>query len=84
MDNESRQFRVFVPEEEWMIIEFVQDESPGIGSINTSLIEFEPKTVFAWHCSIVVHLQDVNDFGLPLNSERKVLNAMEDQFIDTA
>ncbi len=75
---------MFVPEEEWRVIEFVQDGSIGIGSINTSLIKFEPKTVFAWHCSIMIHLKDVNDAGLPLNSEREVLNAMEDQFIDMA
>ena len=81
MDNENRKLGVVTPEESGIIISFEDNGKPGIGSLNTSLITFEPKVVFAWHCSIVVELRDVSDVGFPLDSERAVINAMEERFV---
>ncbi len=82
INNKYTQVRVILPEESGIIVSFEEDGKPGIGSINTSLIALEPKAAFPWHCSITVELRDVSDAGLPLDSERAVINAMEERFIE--
>ena len=40
-------YRVIIPEERFRLVEFSQDDLPGIAAINQSLVDFEPKAVFA-------------------------------------
>ncbi|MRX42036.1 DUF695 domain-containing protein [Flavobacterium sp. LC2016-23] len=71
--NENKEFRALIPEEKYQIIEFIQENLPGIGVVNLSLIEFEPKEVFSWHCSIMIGFENCVENGMPTNKD--VLNA---------
>lgn len=71
--SKKKEFRVLIPEEEYQIIEFKQENLPGIGVVNLSLIEFEPKEVFSWHCSIMIDFENLIENGMPTNKD--VLNA---------
>ena len=72
------EYRVVVPEESYSIIEFRQDELPGIGAINTALRDFEPKVVFGWHLSLVLQLDDLIENGMPSRAEREVVDRFGD------
>lgn len=71
--NENKEFRALIPEEKYQIIEFKQENLPGIGVVNLSLIEFEPKEVFSWHCSIMIDFENFIENGMPTSKD--VLNA---------
>lgn len=71
--NEKKEFRVLIPEEKYQIIEFKQENLPRIGVVNLSLIEFEPKEVFSWHCSIMIDFENFIENGMPTSKD--VLNA---------
>ena len=67
-------YKVVIPDEKPRIIEFIQDNSPGIAYVNRSLVDFEPKEVFSWHLSIIVEIQDIVENGMPSTKERKLLD----------
>ncbi len=73
-----KEYRVIIPEESFKVIEFRQDELPGIAFINSSLKEFEPKKVFFCHCSIMVYLEDLIENGMPSIEERKIVDDFGD------
>ncbi len=54
-----KQFRVIIPEEHYSIIEFIQEDLPGVGVINSALKTFEPKEVFGWHLSVMIDLENL-------------------------
>ena len=54
---------VIIPKEQYKVIEFIQDEMPGVAAINYALKTFEHRDVFAWHLSIMFDLQDLIDNG---------------------
>lgn len=72
-------YRVIIPEESYSIIEFQQDDLPGIAAINIALRDFEPKPVFAWHLSLMLQLDDLIDNGMPSQAECEIV----DRFGDT-
>ena len=76
--DESQEYRVVIPEEVHMIVEFKQNSMPGIATINAALVEFEPKVVFGWHLSIMIAAQDLDDRKLPTLDEQQVLDAFEE------
>ena len=61
------------------MVEFSQDSNLGLASINKSLVNFEPKRVFSWHLSIMLHLSQSDQDGLPLSSDNKLINQFEDK-----
>ncbi|ESU21266.1 hypothetical protein FCR2A7T_06940 [Flavobacterium cauense R2A-7] len=65
----KKEFRVIIPEENYQIIEFRQENLPGIGVINLSLVDFEPKEVFSWHCSIMINFENFIENGMPTNDD---------------
>ena len=67
-------YKVVIPDEKPRIIEFIQDNSPGIAYVNRSLVDFEPKEVFSWHLSIIVEIQDIVENGMPSTKERELLD----------
>ena len=75
----KKQYRVIIPEAKYRIIEFIQDGLPGVGFINISLQDFEPKAVFAWHLSIMINLEDLIENGMPSKEERKIRDEFESQ-----
>lgn len=70
------EYIVNIPDEEPRIVEFIQDNSPGIAYINRSLINFEPKVVFSWHLSIMLEIEDTVENGMPSIKERELLDAL--------
>ncbi|MEM9670957.1 MAG: DUF695 domain-containing protein [Cyclobacteriaceae bacterium] len=73
-----KEYRVVVPEENHQILEFIQDDLPGFATINVGLREFEPKEVFAWHCSIMLQLEDTVEDGLPSADEMQIIEEFGD------
>ena len=76
--SEEKEFRVIIPEEKYQIIEFKQEDLPGIGVINLSLVEFEPKEVFSWHCSIMIDFENFIENGMPTNEDVLKAEKFED------
>ena len=77
--EESKEYRVVIPEERHTIVEFRQNELPGVATINSALVEFEPKVVFGWHLSIMIAAQELEDNNMPTPDEQKVLYKFEDE-----
>lgn len=73
-----KEFKVIIPEEHFQILEFKQDELPGIAVINKSLSNFEPKEVFSWHCSIMLHFRNIIENGMPSTLDRTKAEEFED------
>ncbi|MEQ8364202.1 MAG: DUF695 domain-containing protein [Cyclobacteriaceae bacterium] len=74
-----KEIRVFIPEEVYTILEFKQDNLPGIAVINTALRDFEQKEVFSWHLSVMMDLEDLIDNGMPSKNEREIIDLYEDR-----
>lgn len=72
------EYRVVVPEECYSIIEFQQEDLPGVGVINTALRDFEPRVVFGWHLSLMLELDDLIENGMPSVEEREVVDRFGD------
>jgi hypothetical protein len=72
------EYRVVIPEERYRIVQFRQEDMPGIAVVNEALSPFEPKAVFAWHLSIMLQFEDLILNGMPSRSERKVVDAWGD------
>ncbi len=72
-----KEYKVLIPEEKYQILEFRQDNLPGIAVINSALKNFEPKDVFAWHCSIMIECEDLIENGMPSKEERETVDQFE-------
>ena len=68
------EYRVDVPEDRFRIVEFRQENMPGIAVVNEALAPFEPKVVFAWHLSIMVQFEDLILNGMPSQSKRALVD----------
>ena len=73
-----KEFRVIMTEEKYPILEFNQEELPGIVVINKSLTDFEPKEVFSWHCSVMVHFNQLIENEMPDLTDRTKVEEFED------
>lgn len=69
-----KEYRVIIPDEKPRIIEFIQENFPGIAYVNRSLEDFQPKEVFPWHLSIMLDIQDIVKNGMPSKNERELLD----------
>jgi hypothetical protein len=76
--SEEKEFRVIIPEENYQILEFKQEDLPGVGVVNSSLINFEPKEVFSWHCSVMINFENCIENGMPSNSDVLKAEKFED------
>lgn len=72
------EMRVIVPDEHYQIVNFQQDEMPGVAVLNRALIEFEPKIVFRWHLSVWLELTDLTDNGMPSQAQRDLVDPFGD------
>ncbi len=75
--DEPQEYRVVIPEEAFIIVDFKQHSLPGVATINSALVEFEPKVVFGWHLSIMIAAQDLDDQQLPTPDEQQTLDVFE-------
>jgi hypothetical protein len=71
-------YRVIIPDEDYQIAEFRQEDVPGVAVINRALREFEPKVVFSWHLSVMIRFVDLIDRGMPSQSDRDVVDPFGD------
>ena len=76
-----KEFKVIIPDEYYSILNFRQEELPGVAVVNTSLRTFEPKEVFGWHLSIMLQCEELIDNGMPSKAEVKVIDDLGD-FLD--
>lgn len=77
----DKEFRVIIPKEHYQILNFKQDELPGIAVVNGSLAKFEPKEVFVWHCSVMLQCEKLIENGMPSREEVEILDKFGD-FLD--
>ncbi len=71
-------YRVIIPKDNYRLIEFRQKELPGVAVINEALCDFEPKVVFAWHLSLMIHFEDLIENGMPSMAERDIVDPFGD------
>lgn len=76
-----KEFKVHIPEENYQIINFKQDNLPAVGVINSNLVNFQPKEVFLWHCSIILNFNNFIENGMPDQNDVQIANEFED-FLD--
>jgi Family of unknown function (DUF695) len=69
-----KQYEVMLPEERLTIVDFVQEKMPGVAAINRELRKWEPKAVFQWHLSVMLHCRDLAANGMPSKDEQRVLD----------
>ena len=72
------EFKVLVPEENFIIVEYEEDGLPAIMVINSSLKTFEPREVFSWNLSILIQFDELNDNGMPKKEETDLLLPFEE------
>jgi hypothetical protein len=57
--------KVVIPKEAQTLIKFRQRDLPGFATVNSTLKEFEPKTVFSWHLSVLIRCVQLVEDRLP-------------------
>lgn len=67
-------FNIFIPDEEYEVISFEQDDLPGVAVINKNLRRFYPKDTFVWQCSIMVYCEEIKEDGKLTKKEYKILD----------
>ena len=72
------EYKVTIPEEAFDLLDFKKDDLPGVAVINSSLKKFEAKEVFAWHCSIIIDLENLAENGMPLQEEMVITDKFGD------
>lgn len=74
---ESESIEVMIPKDNYQVVEFVQEELPGIAIVNKALKSTNLKKVFSCNCSILIELKNVTENGLPVDEELKILDDFE-------
>lgn len=62
-------YKVIIPEEEYDLLDFTHEDLPGVAVVNSALKKFIPKEVFAWHCTVILELEDLVENGMPSQDE---------------
>ncbi|WP_271569229.1 hypothetical protein [Bradyrhizobium sp. CCBAU 11386] len=62
-----------IPDEQHALIRFRQRDLPGFATINSALKQFEPKTAFPWHLSVLIDCIQLVDDRLPSQHEQDLL-----------
>ncbi|MFA5619377.1 MAG: DUF695 domain-containing protein [Weeksellaceae bacterium] len=75
--KESTDIKVLIPDENYQIMEFNQEEKYGIAVINTALQDDDLKEVFSWNCSIMLELENTTKNGMPIEDEFSILEDFE-------
>lgn len=73
-----KDYHVVLPPENGCIVKFTQEGMPGIANIRSTLRDFEPKIVFAWHLSVMLQSEQVVENGMPPKAEQRVLDGCYD------
>lgn len=67
--EKDKEFKVHIPEENFQVLNFNQEELPGVAVVNSNLTDFEPKEVFSWHCSVMLNFENLIENGMPERSD---------------
>lgn len=73
------EYRVVIPDEVFAALEWEQEDMPAICIVNQALANFEPKIVFGWRLSIIVHCEQLANNGMPFEDELPVLDQFGDE-----
>ena len=65
-------------QDNFCVLNIEGDSLPAVGMFNVRLARFADWALYPWNCSVVVRCKEVNDAGLPTDSEASVLNSFED------
>lgn len=68
-----------IPEEQHTLIRFHQRDLPGFATVNSALKQFEPKTTFPWHLSVLIDCVALIEDRLPSQQEQDLLYEFEDK-----
>ena len=71
--------RFDLPQDDYNIIEFSSNDSPGIMTVNAALKDFKHKQVFAWHLMVTVLLADTVKDNMPSRAEHELMIKFEDE-----
>ncbi|MDH5414914.1 MAG: DUF695 domain-containing protein [Flavobacteriaceae bacterium] len=71
--------RIVLPEEQFTLVEYKEDDHPCIAAINSALIDFEHKDIFCWHLSVIIDFEDIVDNGMPSEEERQIVDPFCDK-----
>jgi len=72
------EIRVVIPEERLRVVSFRQEGMPGVGVLNSSLVDFEPRMAFRWHLSVWMVLTDLIENGMPSQAQRDLIDPFGD------
>jgi len=75
----ENEVRIVLPEESYTLLEWMEDDLPCIGMLNSALKDFEHKNIFSWHLSVIIDFVDIVDNGMPSQEERKLVDPFCDQ-----
>ncbi|NRA41588.1 MAG: DUF695 domain-containing protein [Pseudomonadales bacterium] len=70
---------VVLPQEKLSFIEFSQDDKPGVMMVNAAVKDFEHKTPFAWHLSVLILCQQTVKDNMPSQAEQQLLVEFEER-----
>lgn len=75
----ENEIRVVLPEEQYVVGEWKEEDLPCVAVLNSALKEFEPKEIFSWHLSLVIDFEDLIEKGMPSQEERDVVDPFCDK-----
>ena len=70
----SNDVQVVLPDERYTLIEYELDGMPAVATVNSALVDFDPREIFRWHLSIVLDFVDLVENGMPSPAEREVVD----------
>ncbi len=71
--SEFEKVTIKLPSDDYSIIEFSQDEKPGMMTVNSALKDFDSKHPFAWHLSVLVLLGETIKDNMPSQVEQQAM-----------
>jgi hypothetical protein len=71
--------QIELPIESYSLIEFSQDDKPGIMTVNAALKDFQHKKIFPWHLSLMLSFNDKVADAMPSKTEHDILMQFEEQ-----
>ena len=77
--TEFEKVKITLPKDDYSIIEFSQDDKPGLMTVNAALKDFADKNPFAWHLSLMIILEETVKDNMPSQAEQQVLVEFEEK-----
>ena len=78
-EDESREVKVELPEDEYVLLEWKEKDLPCIAMVNIGIRGFEPKEIFCWHLSVIIDFDELIENGMPSIEEREVVEPFCDK-----